>query len=217
MKTIPVREAVGTVLCHDITRIVPGKCKEAAFRRGHIIREADVQTLLDIGKANLFVYDPRDGYIHEDDAAIRIANAACGQGVNLSSPVEGKVTVTAAHDGVLSINVQGLASLNRVPDVAFATIHTHQFVKKGRGLAGTRVIPLAVPEKNICNAEAVCSEYKPILEVKPLRSARAAIVTTGSEVYSGRIQDGFGPVLRRKFEALGSSVIGQAFVSDEKK
>ena len=215
MKAIPVEQSVGTVLCHDITRIVVGESKGPAFRRGHVVTDEDIPTLLDIGKANLYVYDPKDGYIHEDDAAFRLAAAAAGQNITFSGPTEGKVTLTAAIDGLLSINVPVLTDMNCVEDVTFATVHNHQFVKKGRSLAGTRVIPLAVPEEILFEAENICEKGGPVIEVKPLKAARVGVVTTGSEVYSGRIKDGFGPVLKRKFGELGSTVVDQIFVSDE--
>ena len=215
MKAIPVEQSVGTVLCHDITRIVVGESKGPAFRRGHVVTDEDIPTLLDIGKANLYVYDPKDGYIHEDDAAFRLAAAATGQNITFSGPTEGKVTLTAAIDGLLSINVPVLTDMNCVEDVTFATVHNHQFVKKGRSLAGTRVIPLAVPEEILFEVENICEKGGPVIEVKPLKAARVGVVTTGSEVYSGRIKDGFGPVLKRKFSELGSTVVEQVFVSDE--
>ncbi len=215
MKAIPVEEAVGTVLCHDITRIVPGQTKGPAFRRGHIVTPEDIQTLLDIGKANLYVFDPRDGFVHEDECALRLARAAAGKGVTVSSPSEGKSTLSAAYDGVLNIDVDGLFRLNSITDVTFGTIHTGQFVKTGRTLGGTRVIPLAVSETLLQKAEAVCAEHAPLVEVRPLKPARVGVVTTGSEVYTGRIKDGFGPVLKKKFQKLGSTLLDQVFVSDQ--
>ncbi|NCD25898.1 MAG: molybdopterin-binding protein [Deltaproteobacteria bacterium] len=215
MKAIPVEDAVGTVLCHDITRIVPGETKGPAFRRGHVVGPDDIQLLLDIGKAHLYVFDPRDGYVHEDECALRLARAAAGQGLTISSPSEGKSTLTAAIDGVLKIDVQGLFRLNSITDVTFGTIHTGQFVKTGRVVAGTRVIPLAAPEELLQEAEAVCREHAPLIEVLPLKPAKVGVVTTGSEVYNGRIKDGFGPVLKKKFERLGSTILEQVFVSDQ--
>ncbi len=215
MKAIPVEDAVGTVLCHDITRIVPGQSKGPAFRRGHIVTSEDIPVLLDIGKANLYVFDLNDGFVHEDESAIRLARAASGEGIAFGLPTEGKVTLTAAYDGLLSINVGGLKQLNSIEDVSFGTIHRNQFVHKGRALGGTRVIPLAVPESLLIEAEKVCHRNLPIIQVKPLKAARVGIVTTGSEVYSGRIKDAFGPVLKRKFEELGSSILEQVFVSDQ--
>ncbi len=214
MKTIAVEHAVGTVLCHDITKIVPGGEKGPAFRRGHVVREEDIPALLDIGKANLYVFDPADGYVHEDTAAIRLSRAAAGQGIAFSEPQEGKVTLTASHDGLLCIDVDGLTRLNDIQDVSFGTIHSHQRVKPGRVLAGTRVVPLVVPEALMQEAEAVCAEHNPLIEVKPLRHAQVGVVTTGSEIFHGRIKDGFGPLLRAKFDDLGSEVVDQVFVSD---
>ncbi len=215
MKAISVEKAVGTVLCHDITRIVPGQTKGPAFRRGHIVTAEDIPLLLDIGKASLYVLDPQDGFVHEDEAAIRLAQAAVGSGIVFDRPKEGKVTLSAAYNGLLCIDVPGLLHLNSLEDVSFGTIHTNQFVRKGRNLAGTRVIPLVVEESHLLRAERICHEHAPLIQVKPLRSAQVGVVTTGSEVYSGRIKDGFGPVLRQKFSELGSTVMEQIFVSDQ--
>jgi len=215
MKTMHVEEAVGTVLCQDITRIVPGEAKGPAFRRGHVVSEEDIPTLLDIGKEHLYVYDPRDGYVHEDDAAYRIAKAAAGPGIELSLPVEGKITLRATHDGLLDIDTETLFKLNSVKDVIFGTIHTNQLVETGRAMAGTRVIPLVVPEDIVAEAEQVLHENRPLIQIRPLKSCRVGIVTTGSEVYSGRIKDKFGPVIRKKFKGYDSTIIGQKLVSDD--
>lgn len=214
MKAIPVEEAVGTVLCHDITQIIPGESKGPLFKRGHIIQPRDIPVLLDVGKANIYIYDLKDGYCHEDDAAVRLARSISGTGLKYDEvPSEGKVTIKAACDGVLYIDVDKLLDLNSLEDVTIGTIHTHQFVKQDRIIAGTRVIPLAIPEKIIQEAESL--SQPPIMEVKPLRTAKVGVVTTGSEVYSGRIQDGFGPILKKKFADIGSEVIDQVFVSDD--
>lgn len=215
MKTMHVEQAIGTVLCQDITRIVPGQAKGPAFRRGHVVTPEDIPMLLDIGKEHLYVYDPEDGYVHEDDAAYRIATAAAGPGIELSTPVEGKITLRATHDGLLDIDTDTLFKLNSVKDVIFGTIHTNQLVEKGRPMAGTRVIPLVVPEEIVAEAEAVLRNSPPLIQVRPLKPCKVGIVTTGSEVYSGRIKDKFGPVVSKKFSAYGSTTVGQRLVSDD--
>ena len=53
MKKIPVEQAVGSVLCHDITQIIPGKFKGRRFKKGHIVREEDIPVLLSLGKDHL--------------------------------------------------------------------------------------------------------------------------------------------------------------------
>ncbi len=212
MKVVPVAEAVGMALPHDITQILPGEFKGRAFRKGHVIRPEDVEVLLSIGKEHIGALE-LDGMVHEDDAAARIARAAMGPGLELSEVCEGRINFIAARDGLFSIDLDLLAEVNATPQTVLSTIHTHQYVRKGRPLAGTRVIPLAVPEETVASVERACAG-RTLLEVKPLRRAKAGIVITGSEVYHGRIEDKFGPVLRRKFGELGSDVTAQALVSD---
>jgi hypothetical protein len=215
MKTIPVEDAVGKVLCHDITQIVPGVFKGRALKKGHIIQQEDVSKLLDLGKAHIYVQDMPNGTIHENVAARRIAEAAVGSGLHLSEPVEGKVDLIASYTGLLSVNVDALSRINAIEDIMFATLHTRQQVGAGQKVAGTRIIPLFTDEQRIEKVERICREYVPLIQVKPFTSVQVGIVTTGSEIYHGRIQDKFGPVLRNKFGALGSKVIEQVFVSDD--
>ena len=52
---IKAHNAAGTILAHDITRIVPGKFKGVGFKKGHVIREEDIPELLKIGKQHIYV------------------------------------------------------------------------------------------------------------------------------------------------------------------
>jgi len=214
MKTVSVTEAENMVLGHDITQIIPGKSKGAAFRRGHIITKDDISRLLDMGKERIFVFDLAEGDLHEDEAARRIALAVAGHNLSLAEPNEGKVALSAAGEGLLKVNVQALYELNSYPDVMLATIHTNQRVKTGKVVAGTRIIPLVIAETRILELEELCRKYPFIIEILPFRSLKVGIITTGSEVFSGRIKDGFGPVVREKIRESGSEVIDQIFVSD---
>ncbi|WP_031513692.1 molybdopterin-binding protein [Desulfofalx alkaliphila] len=214
MKVVPVQEAVGMVLCHDITQIVPGKFKGRAFKKGHIIQFEDIPKLLDIGKQNIYVWEINNGLLHEDDAALRIAKAAAGSGISLTEPKEGKVSLLAEEKGLLKVNVDALYSINELEEVMFATLHTNQIVEKGKVLAGTRIIPLVIEEDKICKIESICQTNYPLVEVKPFKSLKVGVVTTGSEVYHGRIKDKFGPVVMKKIESWGSVVSRQIFVSD---
>lgn len=216
MKCIPVREAVGLVLCHDITEIIPGKYKGTAFRRGHRVREEDVEHLLRLGKEHLYVWENcPDGQVHEDDAAHRMAAAFAGPGVTYADPKEGRINFRASRKGVLSINLDLLDRVNSIPYVTVATAHSLQAVEKGRMLAGTRVIPLTVPETTVKAVEDCCRDaFAPLIAVLPFKKHRVGVVTTGSEVYEGRIKDAFGPVLTKKFKAWGSTILSQRIVPD---
>ena len=215
MKEIPVQEAVGRVLFHDITRIVPGEFEGRAFKKGHVIEAEDVPKLLNLGKDNIYILDLEEGFVHENESAVRIAQAAVGEGIQFSEPVEGKVTMTAVSRGLLKVNVEALERINAIDEIVLATLHTNQQVLAGKQIAGTRIIPLFTGEDKILQVEAICREHYPVISVKPLRSLKVGLVTTGNEVFHGRIEDKFGPVVREKFEKLGSTVLRQILVSDD--
>lgn len=215
MEKVRVEDAVGMVLCHDITEIVPGKFKGRAFAKGHIIEEKDIEKLLDLGKRHIYVWNPDAGYVHENDAALRMVQAAAGENVVFGEVKEGKIELSAACDGVLKINLEALYELNGADEICFSTIHGNKMVTKGKLLGGARVIPLAVKEEVLERFEEVCRAHAPVLSVRPFFRARIGIVTTGSEIQSGRIQDKFGPVLEKKAQELGAEVIGQVFPGDE--
>ena len=216
MKTIPVQEAVGTVLCHDLTRIVPGEFKGRVFRKGHVIRPEDIPVLLDIGKEHLYVLSLEDGQVHENEAALRIAHAAAGPGISFSELCEGRINLIA-KPGLLTVNVEALTAINSIEEVVLATMHTGQFVPQERAVAGTRVVPLVIDEDKIRRVEAICAAHYPVVQVRPVKPCRVGIVTTGSEIYHGRIADRFGPVLREKFAVFGSEVMGQRLVGDDRE
>lgn len=214
MERVAVEKAVGMVLCHDMTQIIPGKFKGCAFKRGHVIQHEDIPQLLDMGKEHIFAWDLQRGYIHEDEAAHKIARAVSGKGTFLTEPKEGKIEIKAAIDGLLKINKEFLYEINEIEQVALSTIHGNRAVTKGKKVAGTRIIPLVIQEKSISKIDDICKKVGPIIHVEPFRTYRVGMITTGSEVYSGRIQDKFGPIVKEKFRDLGSHVIEQILVPD---
>lgn len=216
MRKVPVQQAVGSVLCHDITRIIPGKVQEAAFKKGHVVREEDVEELLKLGKDHVYVWEPQPGMLHEDDAALRLAAAAAKAGIEWDNPSEGKVELKAAHPGVLRVDVEALRQVNSVEQVTLVTRRNHEpILKGGEQIAAARVIPLFIEEEKVVAAEKIMARAGGILEVTPFRLKRVGVVITGNEVYYGRIQDGFAPVLREKFAALGCEIVGVEYAPDD--
>lgn len=215
MKLIPVGEAVGMLLAHDMTQIIPGEFKGAKFKKGHLIREEDIPTFLSMGKEHIGIIEFNDGDIHENDAAVRMAKAVSGQGIMLSEPSEGKVNLISMYSGLLKVNYQALFDINCIDDLMIATLHTDQLVDKDTIVCGTRIIPLITDHQNILAMEQICYENQPVIQIVPLKKLKVGIVTTGSEVYHKRITDKFGPVIRCKVEELGCEVIEQIIVNDD--
>jgi hypothetical protein len=214
LKVIPVEEAVGLALAHDITEIVPGKHKGPAFRRGHIVRKEDISKLLDVGKRNLYIMELDKDELHEEDAAQRLAKAAAGPNLKLVGPSEGRVNLVAEISGLLKIDSDLLYSLNSLGNLMMATLLSDRYVNNGDVVAGTRTIPVVVKEELIQRAEALCKD-RPIVRILPMPPRRIHLIVTGSEVYTGRIQDGFEPVVRRKAAALGSDLANKQVANDD--
>ena len=214
MQSVRVEEAVGTILCHDITQIVPGEFKGQAFKKGHVIQKEDVPRLLKLGKDHIYVWELKKGFVHEDDAGLRIARAVAGPGLALSEPSEGKVNLTAMHDGLLTIKEELLLHINMIEDIVAATRNTGRPVKQGDIVAGVRVIPLVIDEKKLKAVEEIAKNSE-IVAVAPFHAYKVGVITTGSEVYYGRIQDKFGPVVQAKVEEFGCQVIRHILVPDD--
>jgi molybdopterin biosynthesis enzyme len=214
LKVIPVEEAVGLPLAHDITEIVPGKHKGPAFRRGHIIRQEDVSKLLDVGKAHIYVMDLEKDELHEEDAARRLAKAAAGKNLTLTDPSEGRINLVAQISGLLKVDADLLYRFNSLGDLMMATLPSNRYVRKGDVVAGTRTIPLLVKEELIQQAEALCKDH-PIVSILPIPERRVYLIVTGSEVYTGRIKDGFEPVVRKKLGEIGSDLADKKLATDD--
>jgi len=225
IRTIPVQQAVGSVLAHDVTEIRKGEFKGPAFRKGHIVRQEDVCHLQRLGKENLFVLSLGPDDMHEDEAAVAIARALMGEGVAIKGePREGKITVIAARDGLLKIDVNALRAFNMLGDVMCATLHTNTVVKKGQEVAGTRAIPLVVKKAVVDRAVKIAQQGPGtrgqgpgVLDVKEIRKPRAGVVITGNEVYHGRVKDEFAPIIAKKIEEYGGEIAGTYYAPDDER
>ncbi|HEX9020226.1 MAG TPA: molybdopterin-binding protein [Nitrospirota bacterium] len=219
-RTIPIVDAVGTVLAHDVTEIRKDEFKGRAFKKGHIIRVEDISHLQRLGKEHLFVLTMGPDEMHEDEAASALASALMGEGVRIEGePREGKINIIADRDGLLKINRDALLAFNMLGDVMCATRHGNTMVKKDRVAAGTRAIPLVVKKKTVEEAVSICEAARrsgsPVIQVKPLRKPRTGVVITGNEVYQGRVKDAFAPTITKKVEAFGGEIVGVYYAPDD--
>ena len=215
MKKIRVEAAIGETLCHDMTAILANGFKGVKFHRGHVIREEDIPELLDMGKTQIFVWEPEADEVHEDDAARALVQVMCGDGIAYSGPTEGKFQLTATVDGIFCINENALIAINSVDDYTVACRKSLTRVKAGDKLAGARIVPLVTKRANVEAAVKVAEAHAPVLCVKPLAPLKTGIIITGSEIFTGRIPDRFEPILRRKMADFGAPVIGATLCDDD--
>jgi molybdenum cofactor synthesis domain-containing protein len=215
MKEIKVENAVGMALAHDLTQIIPGKFKGRLFKKGHVISEEDIPKLLDIGKGHIYILDIPEDYIHEDEAAIRMAKAIGEENIYAVGPSEGKMTIKSEIQGLLKINENVIHQINSLQGIVLSTLVTNRPVMKNDPICGVRQIPLILEKSIIREVESICQEQSYVMKVIPFRSLKVGMVTTGSEVYEGRIQDKFGPKVKQKVEHFGSEIVEQCFAPDQ--
>ncbi len=213
MKLIKTTEAVGHVLCHDLTQILPGEFKGARFRKGHIVTEEDIPVLLSMGKENLYIFELDAGKVHENDAAEVLCEICKGDNIDRSEVKEGKIELSAACDGCFTLDTDRLYRINSIDEIMIATRKANTAVCAGDKLAGTRVIPLVIDKDKLTEATAIMGG-DPLMNVIPYKLKTAAVITTGSEVYHGRIEDKFTPVLIDKLSAYGIQVSVHITVDD---
>ncbi len=216
MKKVKTEDAVGLILCHDITEVRDG-FKGRAFQRGHVVTQSDIPHLLNLGKRHLYVWEENAGEIHEEDAALRLSRLAQLPNAAYSGPSEGKMSLTAQEDGLFRVNRPLLDRLNQIGDITIATLPDHYPARAGMQLAGERIVPLVCPEREIEEAEALVAQAdRPLMELIPYRRhLPVGIVVTGSEVYTGRIKDKFEPVVRKKLAVFDADILGTVFCDDD--
>lgn len=205
MREVRVQDAVGMMLCHDITEIVRGERKGARFRKGDVIRAEDVEVLLRIGKEHIYVWEDDENMLHENDAAVILRDLCRSDYMTASEPKEGKIELTSTVDGVFEVREDALNAVNDITDVMIATIAQHYPVKAGTKLAGMRVIPLVIDKSTMKKVRETAGS-EPLLRILPYRKMKVGVVTTGSEVFHGRIKDTFTPVIDSKLRAFGLQV-----------
>ena len=224
MKLINTNKAAGHTLCHDMTEVIPGKYKGTRFRRGHVVTEADIPVLLDMGKDQLYVLENEDGagigmenmsgMLHEEDAAEKLCFLLRGDNLRASPVREGKIELFAESDGLLKINSEKLLSLNSVDGLTIMTQRGNQGVKKSEKIAAFRVIPLLIEEEKINFAAQICGGEK-LINIVPYKKKKAGIIVTGNEIFHGRKSETGSEILKKKIEILPAECVETLIFPDE--
>jgi len=215
-RKVRVEDAVGMVLGHDMTKIVPGEYKGPAFKKGHVIREEDIPHLRNIGKDHIYLIELTAGQVHENAAVTRIARAVAGPGVTVAEPSEGRVNIRATGDGLLKIDRAAVTAINGIDNAVLSTIHGDRPVERGDLVAAVKVVPLVVDAAMVASVESLAAASAAgIVAVKPMRNLRIAAVITGNEVFHGRIQDRFAPVFSAKAAQYGATLLGVTYKPDD--
>ena len=214
MKLIKTEDAIGHVLCHDITQIIKGVTKDAVFRKGHVVKEEDIPVLLSVGKEHLYVWEKDEAMLHENEAAEILYEICRGEHMHPTPVKEGKIELVADVDGVLKIDRELLKGINSMGEMMIASRHGDFPIRRGEKIAGTRVIPLVIAKEKMDSAKTLAGD-KHIFSIMPYKLKKVGVVTTGNEVLKERIQDTFTPVIVEKLREYGMEMEMHALPGDD--
>jgi len=212
--SIQLEDAIGKPLAHDLTQIdAVNHKKSARFKKGQVITEADIPTLKDMGREHLSVMEMSPGDIHENDAAMELAEVLCGENLRVTPPEEGRCNLVATKSGILWYLAETVNRVNQDPDWVLAALAPHRPVVEGQTVAGFRIRPLVMEDYRVERAVAAVRGSKPFA-VLPFRPMKVGLVTTGKEIVDHRIEDAFRPKLEEKLSRLNGVMLGQRFCTD---
>lgn len=172
--TLDPQQVVGRVLCQNVS--VQRDGRRLSLLKGRILTVEDVEVLRAVGEQELHLLELEAGDIHEDEAALRIARAVAGPGLEQQGPAESQVKLVARQRGVLEVRADVLKRLNSLPWVGVFTLYDGQVVEEGKKVAGVKVAPLAVPERIVAEAEAICQEAGTAVMLHPFRPLRVRVL-----------------------------------------
>ncbi|MGO1580229.1 MAG: molybdopterin-binding protein [Peptoniphilaceae bacterium] len=214
ISVIDIEDAVGCVLAHDMTQIIKGEKKGPRFKKGNIVKKEDIEVLKSMGKEHIYVLELDEDTYHEEEAAEHLANICAGGNIEKSQVSEGKINLIAGYDGLLKVDVDLLNKINSCPQVMVASKLNNTYVRKGEIVGGTRAIPLFIEKDKIQICQDIAKEDK-ILKILEVKNLRVGILTTGNEVFYGKVKDGFKDVLIEKLSKFNCEIIDHRYSTDD--
>ena len=204
---------MGAVLARDLviggSRWSKGRRLSAADLAAFAASAADPS----IGVGAVAVLVLEDGDLHEDDAAVRLADAVAGVGLTRRGPSQSRVDLIATHDGVLHVRVAELERLNRLDPLEVFTRLDGSIVAAGDLVASVKVAPHVVAGSVVAAGTRIAGDgQRPLVRVAPFRPMRVGVVVKESLRAADRPR--FEASVRLKVESVGSIVLGIDYVAD---
>ena len=207
----PPDDLAGAVLARDI--VVGG----SRWSKGRRLSAADLAAFgadpsLGVGPVAVIVIE--EGDLHEDDAALLLADAVAGSGLTRRGPAQSRVDLLAAHDGVLHVRAAELERVNRLDPLEVFTRLDGSIVAEGDLVASVKVAPHVVPGSVVAaGARLAGGGRRPLIRVAPFRPMQVAVVVKESLRSGDRAR--FEASVRAKVESLGSAIVAIDYVADE--
>jgi molybdenum cofactor cytidylyltransferase len=207
---VPLDSAEGKVLGHNIA----GPDGRRLLRKGRPLTAADIAALRALGRASVYVAELEPGDVDEDAAARRLARAVSGENLRLPGAASGRANLLSVTLGVLRVDAERLARVNDLEGLTLATLAAHSPVRPRQIVATVKIIPFAVPEVEVREAEAIAAEGGPLIWVDELVPQPVSLIYSGSISVRQKLADDFAPLTER-LTALGARVVSTDYVSLE--
>ena len=205
---LPPEQALGHILRHNLA----DERGRKALSKGHRLTPADLPRLRALGIESLRVAVLEPGDIHEDEAARRLAEAVCGQGVTAQAPAASRVNLLAEADGIVRVDAERLLQINQIDGLTVATLPSNALVRARKRVATIKIIPFAVPETALRQAEVIGGQGAGIIALSPLRPHIIGVILVGSTAARERIEHGVAPAIESRIVELGSRILATRYV-----
>ncbi len=205
---VPLERAEGKILGHNVA----GPDGRRLLRKGRPLTAEHIAQLRELGRSTIYLAELEPGDVEEDAAARRITQAVKGKGLRLAGSATGRVNLLATTRGLFRADTDRLARLNELQGITLAAVGSHAVVRPGQTVATVKVIPYALPESTVSQAEGIAVRSSPLLRVDELRSKKVGMILSGSPSVQERLVEEFFP-LQERVESLGSSIAVRDYVT----
>jgi hypothetical protein len=200
----PIAQALGTILLHNVAD-AEGK---RTLKKGIRLGEEDVAQLAEMGWAAVEVAVLGDDDVHEDEAALALAEAMQTEELYYSRAMGGRVNLRTRFNGLLEVDADRLLAINMLPGFAIGTRRQHTVVGPDQdtdNVATLKIIPYAIRRRDLDQALEWASARPGILSLRPFPlERRAAMLLVGEPAVHGKLHDSFVPPTRTRLGRLGA-------------
>ena len=174
------------------------------LRKGSVLRPEDLEAVR--RAADVHVVELEQGDVHEDEAATRLAAALSGPGLEARPPVQSQARLLATRRGLVRVRGDLVDAINELGGVSVFTVMDGQAVAESEEVAGCKITPVAVPGRVLDEAEAICRDRGPVVELREFLPLRTFVVAT--ERLKPKARELFRAAVTRKLGWYGAEVLG---------
>jgi molybdenum cofactor cytidylyltransferase len=201
-RTVEVRQSVGHVLYAPV--LGPGGKK--LLGRGHVISDTDARMLEAEGLAGVWIFEPDDGEIGEDAAAMEVATQAFCGSLSIRLTASGRADLFATEPCCVLVDSEFLKQINSTGAIVIATSQNLSFGRAGQRVATVKSLPFAVAKPQLETVISMVRDRGAVLQARPIRTPRVAVIYT-DPTDGERARGLFENTMRQRLERLGASLM----------